>query len=99
MVGYPSDVREVVLAENGVLQSMKPNSILIDLTTSEPSLAKEIYEKAMEKQVHSFDIPVSGGDIGARNGQLTLFVGGNNELLPSLTPILNCFDTSINYFG
>lgn len=57
MVGYPKDVREVVLSENGVLQSMKPNSILVDLTTSEPSLAKEIYDKAIGNNVHAFDIP------------------------------------------
>lgn len=75
IVGYPSDVREVVLGPQGVLAGLKPGGIVVDMTTSEPSLAREIYEAAKAKGVHSVDAPVSGGDVGARNAALSIMVG------------------------
>lgn len=75
IVGYPSDVREVVLGPQGVLSGLKPGGIVVDMTTSEPSLAREIYEAAKAKGVHSIDAPVSGGDVGARNAALSIMVG------------------------
>src|SRR5947209_6487526 len=62
MLGFPTDVREVILADDGVLQAMQPGSLLVDMTTSEPALAVEIHEAAAEKDVQSLDAPVSGGD-------------------------------------
>ena len=79
MVGYPADVREVILSEHGVLGTAKPGSVIIDMSTSEPSLAKEIFEAARERGVASIDAPVSGGDVGARNATLSIMVGGEPD--------------------
>lgn len=76
IVGYPSDVRETYLGEHGVVSSVKEGTLLIDMTTSEPSLAKEIAMAAQLKNCESLDAPVSGGDIGAKNGALSIMVGG-----------------------
>ena len=67
IVGFPSHVREVMLGEDGALAGARAGSVLVDMTTSQPSLAVEIYRAAKTKSVHSVDAPVSGGDIGARN--------------------------------
>jgi 3-hydroxyisobutyrate dehydrogenase len=74
MVGFPEDVREVYLGESGILTTPKPGSIVIDMTTTSPSLAQEIYSAAASKSVHAVDAPVSGGDVGARNGTLSIMV-------------------------
>ena len=66
IVGFPNDVREVMLGESGALAGASADNILVDMTTSEPSLAVEIYEAAKAKGVHSVDAPVSGGDVGAK---------------------------------
>jgi 3-hydroxyisobutyrate dehydrogenase len=76
IVGFPKDVREVFLGEKGLLAGSKPGNIMVDMTTSDPSLAAEIYQTAKAKGVHSLDAPVSGGDIGARNAALSIMVGG-----------------------
>ncbi len=68
IVGYPQDVREVTLGENGTLAGARPGSVLVDMTTSEPALAIEIDQAAEAKQVHAVDAPVSGGDVGAARG-------------------------------
>src|SRR5262245_43107219 len=70
IVGFPKDVREVFLGEQGALAGSKPGTVLVDMTTSEPSLAREIYDAAKKKGVASVDAPVSGGDVGAKNGTL-----------------------------
>src|SRR3954465_2227844 len=67
IVGFPKDVREVFLGSEGALAGIKKGGILVDMTTSEPSLAREIYEAARAKGVHAIDAPVSGGDVGAKN--------------------------------
>ncbi|MBF0714553.1 NAD(P)-dependent oxidoreductase [Gemella sp. GH3] len=99
MVGYPKDVEEVYLGENGLLTTTKSNQIFVDLTTSSPELAQKIAEKLAEIGSFGLDIPVTGGDIGAKNGTLTLLAGGNKEILDKISPILNTFSSSINYFG
>src|SRR5438128_6367056 len=70
IVGFPPDVREVFLGSNGALAGSRPNMILVDMTTSEPSLAVEIYMAAQAKGVAALDAPVSGGDVGAKYGGL-----------------------------
>ena len=70
MVGFPEDVREVYFGGSGVIKGVKPGSILVDMTTTEPSLSKEIYKEARLKKATSIDAPVSGGDIGAKEGTL-----------------------------
>jgi 3-hydroxyisobutyrate dehydrogenase len=88
MVGYPQDVREVVLGKDGIINTIKPGSIFIDFTTSEPSLAIEIAEALQKKDVSSLDAPVSGGDVGARNATLSIMVGGNKRTFNAAKPIL-----------
>ncbi|EFC35795.1 3-hydroxyisobutyrate dehydrogenase, partial [Naegleria gruberi] len=100
IVGYPSDVRSVILdEENGVLSGMKEGGVIVDMTTSQPSLAVEIYNKAKEKGVYSLDAPCSGGDIGARNATLTIFVGGDEPVLGAVTPIFESIGKTINFMG
>jgi len=87
IVGFPSDVRQVNLGENGALAGCKAGNVIIDMTTSEPSLAVEIAEKAVAKKVVSVDAPVSGGDVGARNATLSIMIGGDAETVAALDPI------------
>src|ERR1700692_3359740 len=77
IVGFPKDVREVFLGTNGALAGSKAGAVLVDMTTSEPSLAIEIYQAARAKGVRCLDAPVSGGDVGARNAALSIMVGGD----------------------
>src|SRR6476661_232190 len=77
IVGFPRDVREVMLGENGALAGSKAGNVLIDMTTSEPSLAVEIAKRAAQHDVTSVDAPVSGGDVGARNATLSIMIGGD----------------------
>ncbi len=99
MVGYPQDVREVYLGEQGILQTAKVGSIVVDMTTSEPSLAKEINEAASIKGIYSLDAPVSGGDIGAQNGTLSIMVGGDRQIFEKVQPVLEIFGQNIVYHG
>jgi 3-hydroxyisobutyrate dehydrogenase len=79
MVGFPADVRAVVLGPDGVLGSLAPGGIVVDHTTSAPDLAAEISAAARSRGIWSLDAPVSGGDKGAREGTLTVMVGGEDE--------------------
>ena len=79
IVGYPQDVAEVILGQNGVIAGAREGAIIVDMTTSEPRLAAEIYEQAKSKGINCLDAPVSGGDIGARQGTLAIMVGGDKE--------------------
>lgn len=99
IVGYPTDVREVYLGENGLIRNGKENTYLIDMTTSTPSLAIEIYEASKAKGMHALDAPVSGGDIGARDGKLSIMVGGDEEDFQAVLPIFNILGTNIVYQG
>ena len=89
IVGYPDDVRKVVLGDKGVLVGCRENAVIVDMTTSRPSLALEIADRARANKVVSIDAPVSGGDIGARNGTLSIMIGGEAETVESLEPIWN----------
>jgi 3-hydroxyisobutyrate dehydrogenase len=87
MVGYPSDVRQVVLGDEGVLTTARNGSTIVDMTTSEPLLAQEIFEAAAAKGISSLDAPVSGGDVGARNASLVIMVGGTEEAFDRVLPL------------
>jgi 3-hydroxyisobutyrate dehydrogenase len=87
MVGFPSDVQDVYLGDRGVLSGAKKGSILVDMTTTEPSLAQKIYAAAKSKDVHSVDAPVSGGDVGAREARLSIMVGGDREAVEAVMPL------------
>ncbi len=99
IVGYPHDVREVTLGQNGTLAGAKPGSVLVDMTTSEPALAVEIFEAAKAKGVSSVDAPVSGGDIGARNAALSIMVGGEPETVKALMPLFELMGKTIVHQG
>src|SRR4029079_6299213 len=84
IVGYPRDVRQVLLGEDGALAGSKSGNIIVDMTTSEPSLAVEIAERAAKRDVTSIDAPVSGGDVGARNATLSIMIGGDAKTVAAL---------------
>jgi len=99
IVGYPSDVEEVYLGENGLIPNGKENTYLIDMTTSTPSLAVKIFNKAKEHNMKALDAPVSGGDIGARDGKLSIMVGGEEEDFSEVKPIFNVLGANIVFQG
>ena len=99
MVGYPHDVEEIFLGEQGIIFHAKPNTYLIDMTTSSPSLAQKIYEEARRKQLFALDAPVSGGDIGAREARLSIMVGGDQEVFEAALPIFQAMGTQIVFQG
>ncbi|KIY21184.1 NAD(P)-dependent oxidoreductase [Mesobacillus subterraneus] len=99
IVGYPSDVEEVYLGEDGLIANAKPGSYLIDMTTSTPSLAKKIHEKAKEKGIHAIDAPVSGGDVGAREARLAIMVGSDEQDFQEVEPLLSVLGTNIVHQG
>ncbi|HQA59478.1 MAG: NAD(P)-dependent oxidoreductase [Tepidanaerobacteraceae bacterium] len=95
IVGYPKDVREVYLGENGIIENAKAGSYLIDMTTSSPKLAKEIYEAAKARNLHALDAPVSGGDVGAKEARLSIMVGGDAEAFEEVKPIFEVMGKNI----
>lgn len=99
IVGYPKDVEEVYLGDNGLIANAKEGTYLIDMTTSSPTLAKKIYEEAKIKGIHAVDAPVTGGDRGAKNATLTIFVGGEESSFKFLKPVFEIMGKSINYMG
>jgi 3-hydroxyisobutyrate dehydrogenase len=99
IVGFPKDVREVFLGPQGALAGSKPGAILVDMTTSEPSLAIEIYQAAKAKGVGSVDAPVSGGDVGARNAALSIMVGGDKDVVEAVRPLFECMGKTVVHQG
>ncbi|QHE51666.1 NAD(P)-dependent oxidoreductase [Pontibacillus sp. HMF3514] len=95
IVGYPSDVEAVYFGEDGIIENAKAGTYTIDMTTSSPKLAQEIYTKAEAAGIHSFDAPVSGGDVGARNGNLAIMVGGAEEQFETIRPALEAMGSNI----
>lgn len=99
MVGYPSDVRSVIAGENGVLSTLKEGGIVVDLTTSEPGLAAELAEIASKQGKVVIDAPVTGGDIGAQKGTLSVMIGGDKTAVESVRPLIDTFASTVNHFG
>ena len=99
IVGFPRDVREVFLGSQGALAGGREGMVLVDMTTSEPSLAREIYEAAKGKGVASVDAPVSGGDVGARNATLSIMVGGDADAVEFVRPLLECMGKTVVHQG
>ena len=99
IVGFPSDVREVYFGENGILAGTRAGMILVDMTTTEPSLAKEIYEAAKAKGATALDAPVSGGDVGAREARLSIMVGGDKDAFEAILPLFEAMGKNIVYQG
>jgi 3-hydroxyisobutyrate dehydrogenase len=99
IVGYPHDVREVTLGAQGTLAGAKAGTVLVDMTTSEPSLAIEIAEAAAAKKVHAVDAPVSGGDVGAKEARLSIMIGGENDVVDALRPLFEIMGKTIVHQG
>jgi 3-hydroxyisobutyrate dehydrogenase len=99
IVGFPQDVRQVALGAGGALSGLKPDSLLVDMTTSEPSLAIEIAAAAKTKGVWSVDAPVSGGDVGAREARLSIMIGGEQEAVDALRPCWEAMGKTIVHQG
>ena len=99
IVGFPHDVRSVLLGDDGALAGANEGSVLVDMTTSQPSLAIEIYDTARDSGVSSVDAPVSGGDVGAKNGTLSIMIGGDSEVVEALQPCWNAMGQTIVHQG
>ncbi|MDR3076297.1 MAG: NAD(P)-dependent oxidoreductase [Synergistaceae bacterium] len=99
IVGYPKDVEEVYLGAGGIVETAKPGSLLIDMTTSSPELAKRIYEEARARNLGALDAPVTGGDKGAREAALSILVGGDEADFERARPILNVMGKTVARFG
>lgn len=99
IVGYPADVRSVVLGGDGILTGANDGSVLVEMTTSEPSLAVEIYEQAKGNGVAAIDAPVSGGDVGARNATLSIMVGGDDDAVERVRPLFEVMGKTIVHQG
>jgi 3-hydroxyisobutyrate dehydrogenase len=99
IVGFPVDVRAVTLGSDGSLAGCKPGAILVDMTTSEPSLAVEIAAAAKKRGVHSVDAPVSGGDVGAREARLSIMIGGEKDVVEALQPCWQAMGKTIVHQG
>ena len=99
IVGYPADVREVVLGDTGVLAGAKAGAVIVDMTTSEPSLAIEVAAAAAAQGATAIDAPVSGGDVGARNGTLSIMIGGDADAVAALQPCWEAMGSTIVHQG
>jgi len=99
IVGFPEDVRQVYLGENGILTTAKSGSIVVDMTTTEPSLAVEVHQAARAQGISSIDAPVSGGDVGAREARLAIMIGGDKEAVDAIHPLFEAMGQNIVYQG
>lgn len=99
MVGYPKDVEEIYYGESGIFSADVSGRILVDLTTSTPTLAEKIAKTAKEKGADALDAPVSGGDLGAKNGTLTIMVGGEESVYDQVLPLFKEFGTTFTLHG
>jgi 3-hydroxyisobutyrate dehydrogenase len=99
MVGHPSDVREVILGADGALAGCRQGTILVDMTTSQPALAEEIAREAEKRGVTAIDAPVSGGDVGAKNGSLSIMIGGDAAAVEKLQPLWEAMGKTIVRHG
>lgn len=99
IVGYPKDVEEVYYSEDGIFAGATSEKILVDMTTSTPSLAQKIFATGRKRKIEVLDAPVSGGDLGAKNGTLTIMVGGTKEAYQIVEPIFNVFSGKVKLQG
>jgi 3-hydroxyisobutyrate dehydrogenase len=99
IVAFPADVEEVYLGEGGILSAQGPCRVVVDMTTSRPSLAQMIAETTAKQGIDSLDAPVSGGDIGARDGTLAIMVGGDKGVFDAVLPLFQLMGKNISYMG
>ncbi|MBB5336761.1 3-hydroxyisobutyrate dehydrogenase [Pectinatus brassicae] len=99
IVGYPQDVEQLYLGEDGIIANAKEGAYLIDMTTSSPVLADKIYSEASKKGQQALDAPVTGGDSGAKNASLSILVGGDEAAYEKMLPVFSCMGKNIVYEG
>ncbi|MDQ3843122.1 MAG: NAD(P)-dependent oxidoreductase [Bacteroidota bacterium] len=99
MIGFPKDVEECYFGAQGIFQSLKTGTILIDMTTTKPSLAVRISEEAAKVGAEFIDAPVSGGQVGAINGTLSIMIGGKKEVVDAVLPLFEAFGKNMVYQG
>ncbi len=99
IVGYPKDVEEVYLGEDGILANSEKDAYVVDMTTSSPILAEKIFAAAKGKGIHALDAPVTGGDTGARNATLSILVGGEEDDFKALEPVFSKLGKNLVYMG
>ena len=98
MLGYPKDLQDLLYSQD-LLPKIKPGGYYIDHTTSSPLLAQEISKSCQRIGVHAYDAPVSGGDIGARNGKLVTMLGGEEASLAAVLPVMHCYSAKVQLMG
>ncbi len=98
MVGSPDEVREVMFGEQGVMQGLQADAVVVDMGTTPPSLSQEIASRAEQLRAHAVDAPVSGGDVGAREGRLSIMAGGDKNVVEQLQPLFDCMGKA-RYMG
>ena len=100
MVGYPKDVEGVYLGNDGLITTAKEGQVFVDMTTSSPTIAKKISEEFAKVGASALDLPVTGGDIGAKNGTLSIMAGGDKKVFEeTVLPLVKNFGKNITYFG
>lgn len=99
MVGFPQDVRTVYFSETGILPGAQLGSVLVDMTTTDPALSREIAERATAKGLSAIDAPVSGGDVGARHATLSIMVGGDRKVVQAVMPLFELLGKKIVHQG
>ena len=100
IVGYPKDVEEVYLGENGLITTAKKGQIFVDMTTSSPSLAEKISNEFLKVGAYALDLPVTGGDVGAKNATLSIMAGGDKKVFEEVVlPLVEKLGKNITYFG
>lgn len=95
MVGFPEDVRAVYFSDQGILAGTKAGTVLVDMTTTKPQLARDIYSAAQARGAHAVDAPVSGGDVGARTATLSIMVGGDQPVVNRIMPLFKTIGTQV----
>lgn len=99
IVGFPKDVEEVYFAPGGIMEAAKAKTYLIDMTTTSPTLAVRLFDEGTKRGLHVLDAPVTGGDTGARNGTLSILVGGKQKDYETCLPLFQAMGTNLNYQG
>lgn len=99
IVGFPSDVKEIYLADDGILKHARAGAIVVDMTTSSPELAIEIAQEASRYHITALDCPVTGGDLGAINATLSIMAGGDEAAFKEILPLLEVMGKQVTYMG
>jgi len=99
MVGYPKDVEQIYFGDSGIIANARKGACLIDMTTTSPKLSIAIYNEAKNRGLDALDAPVSGGDVGAQKGTLSIMVGGEEKVFEQYKPVFACMGTNILYEG